>query len=157
MPIYEYTCWDCTPDDNNRDTYFIMEVKHMMSETPKFTCPACGGGRIEKIISIPSAVYVKGDGYLDKKGAHRDMNRYKLQHNDPYAHMREPGEAEELDKKLKNQGRKNEGRTPIKFEMPENHSIQGEWDEKQQQVVWKEKDDEPESTTTIPSWLPPIH
>lgn len=49
--------------------------------------------------------YTKGNGYMDKAGCHRDMNLYKLTKEDPYAHMRQPGEADDLAQKLRNAGK----------------------------------------------------
>jgi putative FmdB family regulatory protein len=159
--IYEYACWDCSKSQDRREDYFILQIEHKMSETPKFTCPVCGGDNVEKIISVPSAVYVKGDGYLDKKGVRRDMDRYTLKNKDPYAHMREPGEAEDLDQKLKNQGKFNEGKTtPKEIEAAPESGIQGEWDPEQNKVIWKEKKEEKEKDegpeSQIPSWLPRV-
>ena len=157
MPTYEYVCWNCSRSKENRADFFILEVKHRMSEEPKFDCPICRGDQIERIISVPSAVYVKGNGYLDKKGAHRDMNRYKLRHDDPYAHMREPGEAEELDRKLKDQGKINQGRTKIRAEIVQDSgNVSGQWDEKQRAVIWKQKEETKTDRPDIPPWLPNI-
>ena len=161
MSNFEYACWDCSKSRENRSDWFILEVEHRISEEPKFVCPVCGGGQVEKIISIPAAVYVRGDGFLDKKGTNRDMNRYKLKHDDPYGHMREPGEAEELDQKLKNQGKFNQGRTQKydlrnKTEITQSGNISGRWDEKQKVVIWGQEEEEETDRPDIPSWLPNI-
>lgn len=157
MPTYEYACWDCSKSQDSREDFFILLVDHGMSETAKFKCPVCGGDNVERIISSGVTGYVKGDGYLDKKGVRRDMDRYTLQNKDPYAHMREPGEAEELDQKLRNQGKIGEGR--FKFE-PQPIKVgpepKGRWDPKQEKVIWEEKQEKPKDTSGIPNWLPRV-
>ena len=44
MPIYEYACGEC------RD---LFELLIRGSEQP--VCPKCGGGQVEKQLSVPSA------------------------------------------------------------------------------------------------------
>ena len=68
-------------------------------------CPRCGGHNCEKTFygtNITS--YTRGYGYLDRKGAKRDMNRYKLNMEDPYAPYRVPGEVDHINNQLNKEG-----------------------------------------------------
>jgi hypothetical protein len=76
-------------------------------------CPRCQGSNCEKTFyGYQVLSYVRGDGYLDRAGCHRDMNLYKLtgtdergQSTDPYAEMRQPGEVDDLKVRLQRAGR----------------------------------------------------
>lgn len=72
---------------------------HGMFENVNITCPVCEGSA-RKIISVVNS-YIKGNCYLDIEGCKKDMNLYKLQNDDPYGHMRPPGEKDELIAKIK--------------------------------------------------------
>lgn len=68
-------------------------------------CPRCGGRECSRTVYGSNIVsFIKGYGFLDKAGARRDMNRYKLATDDPYAQYRVPGEVEHIDSTLKKQG-----------------------------------------------------
>ena len=90
----------------------IWVVEHPMKETPEVTCPACKG-KARRSIQKVGAVYIRGNGYLDKQGCLRDMNLYKLQKQDPYGHMREPGEKDHLINKFKKAGKKGGNQKPL--------------------------------------------
>lgn len=90
----------------------IWVVSHGMMEDPEVKCPVCEG-KSHRVIQKISAVYIRGNGYLDKKGCLRDMNLYKLQKDDPYGYMREPGEKDHLIGKLKAAGKHQTN--PIRF------------------------------------------
>jgi len=93
---YDYKCKDC---EN------IFEVTHGMKEKPKVKCPKCNSFKTEIAFTSVATFYIRGNGYLDKKGCHRDMNLHKLTQDDPYKHMRQRGEKEELVQKLKRGGK----------------------------------------------------
>lgn len=125
MPNYYYICEKCakkaakikgsqlTQDDEME--HAVFETKHSMfpseSELAETTiCPRCNSNKTKKIFhNMEVSGYVRGNGYLDKAGCHRDMNLFKLTEKDPdtgesldpYHHMRQPGETDELKSKLK--------------------------------------------------------
>lgn len=118
---YNYVCNDCVAesekrlgrslsDDENMEHMF--ETAHSMFPTPKelkatTQCPVCDGHNTQKTYAGNEVhVYVAGNGYLDVKGCKRDMNVYKLTKEDPYAHMRQPGEAEDMAHQLRAAGKR---------------------------------------------------
>lgn len=100
---YNYICNSCTIGDK----WLVFEVEHGMNEKPKISCPKCGGTETEICFLSSPTFYVKGNGWLDVKGRRRDMHLWKLQNDDPYASMREPGEKEELAASLRKGGKHN--------------------------------------------------
>jgi hypothetical protein len=48
--------------------------------------------------------YIRGNGWLDKEGRRRDMHLWKLKNDDPYANMRERGEADDMATRLRRGG-----------------------------------------------------
>lgn len=108
MATYNYICHPCSPGRDPKD-WVIWEVIHGMNEKPKVECPKCGGIETEKTCYgfEPAPFYTRGYGYLDVKGRRRDMNSWKLQNDDPYKGMREPGEKDELAASLRKGGKHN--------------------------------------------------
>ena len=104
--IYIYYCKKCS---KLPDRLFRFETKHGMNEKPKVKCPKCGGLDTEQCFSgfEPPTFYIHGQGYLDVKGRRRDMHLHKLMNDDPYGHMRQPGEKEELAASLRKGGKHN--------------------------------------------------
>ena len=88
----------------------LFETSHAMNPTDEelyeaIECPRCAGHNCEKThygSNIHS--YIKGYGWLDKAGAKRDMNRYKLTNEDPYGIYRVPGEVDHIKKTLEKEG-----------------------------------------------------
>jgi len=91
MPLYNYKC--CGK---------LFSVKMSLSDDGKVEvhCPICNSLAQKTIEGVTIQVYVKGNCYLDKVGAMRDMNRHTLNQNDPYGSMREKGEKDDLLKRL---------------------------------------------------------
>jgi len=86
----------------------IWEVKHSIHKDPKVVCPLCGAKAERTLMGTPVPIaYIRGDGYLDRKGCRRDMDLYKLNQNqDPYGYMRQPGEVDHLKDKLRRGGKR---------------------------------------------------
>lgn len=129
MPLYNYICANCLKkatkikgspltQEEEMDNV-VFETKHAMVPTPdeiKATtkCPRCGSNKTSKIFAgIETYGYVRGKAFLDKAGMKRDMNLYKLtqkdengKSTDPYGHMREPGEADDLAHRIRKAGQK---------------------------------------------------
>ncbi len=106
MPYYNYKCLDC-PDDPEP----VFETRHAMCPSPEelaaaSECPRCSGHNTVKVLGT-FTTYTRGYGYLDRSGCHRDMNVHKLTTEDPYASMREPGEAADLKLRLQRGGKHN--------------------------------------------------
>tara|TARA_R100001244_G_scaffold25113_2_gene25411 strand:- start:72845 stop:73300 length:456 start_codon:yes stop_codon:yes gene_type:complete len=98
-------------EDGRIDTLspLVWIVEHPMAEQPELKCLVCEGAA-RKVMQRTGATYIRGNGYLDTKGCRRDMNLYKLQKDDPYGHMRQPGEKDDLVNKIKKAGKKNSAR-----------------------------------------------
>lgn len=84
----------------------VWVVVHGMSESPEVKCPVCGSNA-SRVIRGASATYIRGNGYLDKRGCQRDMNLFKLTQEDPYGYMRQPGESDDLANRLRRGGKFN--------------------------------------------------
>jgi len=136
MANYNYHCYDCEKkafeehadkliEGNDGELHLpeelyeelvLFETSHPMNPTPKelreaTECPRCKGHNCEKSFHGAHVHgYVKGYGWLDRAGAKRDMNRYKLAMDDPYAEYRVPGEVDHIDQQLKREGQHNPNR-----------------------------------------------
>jgi hypothetical protein len=121
MPRYNYACQSgCKLSDVKselKDVVIIVaksgrliwEEAHSIKITPSIKCPLCRGAASITLEGVLAPVsYIRGYGYLDKAGCRRNMNLHKLTTDDPYAHMRERGEADDLKCRLK------KGKTPVK-------------------------------------------
>jgi hypothetical protein len=106
MARYNYQCNDCSKGDDP-SKWIIWEVQHGMNEKPKQKCPKCKGTNttISYVGFDPPPFHTRGYGWLDVKGRRRDMNLHTLVNNDPYGHMREPGEKDELAHSLRKGGK----------------------------------------------------
>jgi DNA-directed RNA polymerase subunit RPC12/RpoP len=133
MPNYNYECNTCKAKahkkhasllqvDSQGERYLpkdlyeslvLFETAHSIKPTPDelydaIECPRCGGHDcIKTLYGSETHGWVRGYGWLDRAGVKRDMNRYTLANNDPYAQYRVSGEVDYLDKKLKNEGKHN--------------------------------------------------
>ncbi len=122
MPDYNYVCLDCKTAAEaikgsvlvgDEEFEVIFETSHRMEPTPAELaeariCPRCQGSNTEMTFKGANVIcYVRGDGYLDKVGCHRAMNIHTLENADPYADMREPGEAADLKSRLQKAGTHN--------------------------------------------------
>ena len=124
MAFYNYRCTKCTINDAllEKEEIFeekkfyvykedaetcdlVWEERHGMTEDPVIRCPLCKKRCSKTMLGVETIFYVRGDGYLDKSGCKRDMNLYKLTKDDPYANMRQPGEADDLAQRLRNAGK----------------------------------------------------
>lgn len=131
MPKYLFICHTCEKKateakgeslthEEELDVIFetYYQIRASDDEIEEATiCPRCDGKDTAQAFSHNSySGYVRGDGYLDKAGAKRDMNVYTLQNNDPYASMREPGEVDDKIAKFKNAG-KHSGKPKKHYDM----------------------------------------
>jgi len=121
MPLYDYACADCEKAALDRlkrdltseeyDELVLFETSHSINPTQEelleaMTCPRCNGINCERSMKNSNVIgYVRGNGYLDKDGARRDMNIFHLTQDDPYAEYRQPGEVDEMKAKLQRGGR----------------------------------------------------
>jgi predicted nucleic acid-binding Zn ribbon protein len=123
MPTYNYRCTkECTIEDlkKAKETVskplmaaksgeLVWEETHPMSKNPKIKCPLCNAKAVKTFLctTMPEH-YIRGNGYLDKAGCRRDMDLFKLQKGeDPYGHMRQPGEVDHIKDTLKRGGKHN--------------------------------------------------
>lgn len=127
MATYNYECLDCLKSVKERlnivedsdipielyESDVLYETSHLIKATKKeihnaCVCPRCGGHNARKSMYGNSVIsYVRGYGYLDRAGCSRDMNKYKLTEDDPYAQYRMPGEVEHIKSNLDKQGKHN--------------------------------------------------
>jgi len=122
MARYNYACGTCTLQDaldkDLEGPFYISDIekkpdklrliweeKHGMMEDPEISCPICGTLCKKTMAGTWNHSLGCGDGYLDSSGTHRVMNLHKLMNDDPYGHMRQPGEKEDLAQKLRNGGK----------------------------------------------------
>lgn len=121
MPYYIYECLDCLAKLNKDfcgcipiaayESGVLFETSHAMAPTEielhaARECPRCGGHNAMQSYSHKNVLsYVRGYGYLDKDGCRRDMNKYKLATDDPYAEYRQPGEVDHIRTELDKQGK----------------------------------------------------
>ena len=106
---YDYRCKNC----GSEDRWFVFETNHGMTERPKVKCPECDKDDTEQVYLDSPMIYTRGNGWLDVKGRRRDMHLWKLQNDDPYKGMREPGEAHDLATRMKAQG--HFSKKPVRF------------------------------------------
>ena len=121
MPDYIYRCLDCEKkfiEDNDGksssqeeyDSKVLFETVHRMQATDEelkdaLKCPRCGKSKAERFYGYDNVIaYIRGNGFLDRAGAKRDMHLHTLETRDPYAEMRQPGEVDELKSKIKRAG-----------------------------------------------------
>jgi hypothetical protein len=123
MPLYDYVCNDCAeklaqslhrqPDNVELAAEAVFETEHTMMATDaqKYAateCPRCLGHNTQQFMGSKQIIaYIRGDGYLDKKGVHRDMNVHKLETDDPYAEYRQAGEVDDLKDRMRRAGQHN--------------------------------------------------
>lgn len=122
MPNYVYECLNCIKKlgskidsltDEQYEAEVLYEAKHSMDPseeelTKACECPRCNSKKARRVYwGYDITTYTRGYGYLDKAGATRDMNVYKLTQDDPYKEYREAGEADDIKHKLQRQGQHN--------------------------------------------------
>lgn len=132
MPIYVYKCRPCLdkyqdmvdhghiePNDETFEVNVLYETSHSMNPSATqlleaCVCPRCGSTDAEKTIYGQSfTTFVRGYGWLDRNGVHRDMHTHTLLNNDPYKQYRQPGEVDHLKDTLSKKGRRDT--KPIHF------------------------------------------
>ncbi len=113
MPLYNYECHACSAaykkTVGGRDLTLaeleqnaLFETKHPMKPTPEelaetTICPRCNSTDCSKTLHGGNVIgYVRGYGFLDKAGCHRDMNVFKVTQDDPYGQYRIPGEVDHI-------------------------------------------------------------
>ncbi|MDB4490166.1 hypothetical protein N9045_01480 [bacterium] len=136
MPRYNYECLKCKKkaykdhkdhlfEDNSGDkqlppelyeSLVIFETSHSIQATEKELleakeCPRCSSTNCEKTMyGTDHHSFIRGYGFLDKSGAKRDMNRFKLNNDDPYGEYRVAGEVDHINTQL-NKGGKHDPKT----------------------------------------------
>ncbi len=114
---YHYICKDCEETtiqkmgrgllQEDLEEHVIFETEHAIRPSKKelakaCICPRCNGSNTEKtFIGVAPIGYVKCKGYHDVPGRRRDLLVHTLEVDDPYSHMREIGEADDLKKKIR--------------------------------------------------------
>ena len=125
MPNYNYMCdEDCSVGDylacdadglhifidpkakDFRDEPLVWEVIHGMLESPDVSCPVCSQGASKSMMGHKGNFHFRGDYMKNVKECKALSNLHTLEHNDPYAHMREVGEADEKAIEIKKQMKK---------------------------------------------------
>lgn len=125
MPTYYAECFTCQKKlvrklkkekrEQTKQEYeelVLFETSHSLKATSEqiaeaMICPRCDGVDCSKVYyNYEILGYVRGSGYLDKSGCHRDMHLHKLTTDDPYSEMRVAGEVDDLKERLKRGGQR---------------------------------------------------
>lgn len=117
MPFYNYECPGDTPCNVKELTpeqkeklciekhpkgKLVWTEKHSWNEQPEIKCPVCGHKAVKSSHGMGNITgYVRGNSYLNRGDIARQMDLHTLETKDPYGHMRQPGEVDELKSKLK--------------------------------------------------------
>ena len=115
MPFYNYVCKElCKAEDLSEEKLKALDVephpegvliwmeRHEMSATPDVRCPICSTEAIQTLYGNSTDFYFKGNCYLNRADAKRHMDLRLLESgNDPYKHMRQPGEVDDKIQTLK--------------------------------------------------------
>lgn len=120
MPRYNYRCLNCEKKVSKQyadqiplaifEAEVLYETSHSMNPSEEelkeaCQCPRCGSHKAELSYHGTDIIsYTRGNGYLDRVGCKRDMHKFKLINDDPYAEYREPGEVDYLKDKLDKAG-----------------------------------------------------
>lgn len=144
MPFYDYICEDCIDcackelgvDDLNEDqeSALIFETRYGFDadedEICRTTeCPFCESHKTKKIVCTSSAPYIRIRGHnweefrrKNQKAISRDMAVHQLESEDPYASMRQPGEADQLKHDLQTGGNRDKNTDKKTFVMRKSNS-----------------------------------
>lgn len=117
MPTYVYQCNECSSKYDEQDIEkmnnnefgenVLFETFHSMNPSDEelknaVVCPRCNSSDCFKTFAGTSTHgYIRGYGWKDYAGARRDMNVFHLDHQDPYAAHRTPGEKDHIRSNLK--------------------------------------------------------
>lgn len=122
MPNYVYECLDCIKSSSvpveemcqeQLEQDILYEARHSMDPSKDelykaCECPRCGSHNAKRVYyGYDITTYTRGYGFLDKAGARRDMNMYKLTTDDPYGQYREAGEVDDIKDRLQRGGKHN--------------------------------------------------
>ncbi len=84
------------------DYMLVWTERHGMHEKPEYKCPVCSGKAIVSAWGVDVTGYIRGNCYLNRQDAKKQMDVRLLETgNDPYGHMRSPGEVDHLKKQLR--------------------------------------------------------
>ena len=99
----EEICLEKHPKD-----MLVWLESHGMNDTPEIKCPGCGGKAVRSTHGLtPPRGHIRGQCYLNRADQRRQMDLRTLESgNDPYAHMREPGEIDDLKSRLQGKQKK---------------------------------------------------
>lgn len=75
---------------------------HGMNEIPEIKCPGCGGKAMRSTYGLtPPRGFIRGQCYLNRADQRRQMDLRTIESGqDPYAHMRQAGEVDDLKARL---------------------------------------------------------
>jgi hypothetical protein len=125
MPIYVYKCLECEANyqsqiesgqiiqsEEGYESGVLYETSHSMNPSPKelgsaCVCPRCKSTKSEKTLHGHNfTTFVRGYGWMDKNGVHRDMHTHTLMNNDPYKQYRQEGEIDHIKENLGKKGKR---------------------------------------------------
>lgn len=118
MPFYNYTCpKQCKTTKLSKEQklrvsklavekhpkkILIWAEQHAWDSKPNIKCPLCESKAEMTWYGTKQFGYIRGNCYLNRADCKRQMDLNLLETgNDPYSHMRQSGEVDELKKKLK--------------------------------------------------------
>lgn len=115
MPFYNYSCPNACKVkqlpkaakaklaiEKHPSGVLVWTEQHGMNDNPQIKCPVCKIGAIRTWYGVSLHGYIRGDCYKNRDDCKRQMDLRLLESgNDPYAHMRQSGEVDDLKKRLK--------------------------------------------------------
>lgn len=117
MAFYNYECSNKTPckvkalTEEQKNKLCIEEhpkgkliwtERHGWDEKPEIKCPVCGKDAVKSAHGMGNVTgYIRGNSYLNRGDIARQMDLHTLETKDPYGHMRQPGEVDDLKSRLK--------------------------------------------------------
>lgn len=79
----------------------IWTEQHGMNDKPEIKCPVCTGATERTFHGTNFTEWIRGNCYLNRADAKRQMDLRVLETGDPYKGMRQSGEVDDLKSKLR--------------------------------------------------------
>lgn len=103
MSFYNFKC----NSNKNHPTFTVSILMSQYDTISKIVkCPVCSSSCSRMMAGERKHGYIRGNCYLDSTGARRDMNKFTLQNDDPYDHMRQNGEVDDMITRIEKAGKK---------------------------------------------------
>lgn len=114
MPFYNYACLNgCKTKQLSKELkqklciekhpkgILVWTEQHGMNDKPEIKCPVCTGAAERTFHGTNFTEWIRGNCYLNRADAKRQMDLRVLETGDPYGHMRQRGEVDDLKSRLR--------------------------------------------------------